>query len=43
MVVSSAVTVAVLLVVFVGIFPQVADYSQAWSSIQQLPTALVCV
>jgi uncharacterized protein (TIRG00374 family) len=39
MVVSAAVTVAVLAVVFVGIFPNVADYSEAWSSIQQLPTA----
>jgi uncharacterized protein (TIRG00374 family) len=39
MVVSAAVTVAVLVVVFVGIFPKVADYSQAWSAIQQLPTA----
>jgi uncharacterized protein (TIRG00374 family) len=40
-VVSSAVTVAVLVVVFVGIFPKVADYSEAWSSIQQMPTAHV--
>ena len=39
--VSSAVTVAVLAVVFVGIFPKVADYSEAWSSIQQMPTAYV--
>jgi uncharacterized protein (TIRG00374 family) len=39
MVVSAAVTVAVLAVVFVGIFPKVADYSEAWSSIQQLPAA----
>ena len=39
--VSSAVTVAVLVVVFVGIFPKVADYSDAWSSIQQMPTAYV--
>jgi uncharacterized protein (TIRG00374 family) len=41
MVVSSAVTLAVLLVVFAGVFPKVADYSQAWSSIQQMPTAYV--
>jgi protein-S-isoprenylcysteine O-methyltransferase Ste14 len=34
MVVSAAVTVAVLAVVFVGIFPKVADYSDAWTSIQ---------
>jgi uncharacterized protein (TIRG00374 family) len=40
-VVSTAVTVVVLLVVFVGIFPKVADYSEAWSSIQQMPTAYV--
>jgi putative heme transporter len=37
MVVSAAVTLAVLVVVFVGVFPKVADYSEAWSSIQQLP------
>jgi uncharacterized protein (TIRG00374 family) len=41
MVISAAVTVAVLLIVFVGIFPKVADYSEAWSSIQQMPTAYV--
>jgi uncharacterized membrane protein YbhN (UPF0104 family) len=41
MVISAAVTVAVLAVVFVGIFPKVADYSQAWASIQQMPTAYV--
>jgi uncharacterized protein (TIRG00374 family) len=40
-VVSTALTVLVLLVVFVGIFPKVADYSQAWSSIQQMPSAYV--
>ncbi|HJW61200.1 MAG TPA: hypothetical protein VJ931_16345, partial [Actinomycetota bacterium] len=39
--VSTAVTVAVLVVVFVGIFPKVANYSQAWSAIQQMPTAYV--
>jgi uncharacterized protein (TIRG00374 family) len=37
MVVSAAVTLAVLVVVFLGVFPKVADYSEAWSSIQQLP------
>jgi uncharacterized protein (TIRG00374 family) len=41
MVVSTAITVAVLVVVFVGIFPKVADYSEAWSSIQQMPTVYV--
>jgi uncharacterized protein (TIRG00374 family) len=40
-VVSTAVTVAVLVVVFVGIFPKVADYSQAWSSIQEMPAGYV--
>jgi uncharacterized protein (TIRG00374 family) len=40
-VVSTAVTVAVLAVVFLGIFPKVADYSEAWSSIQRMPTAYV--
>jgi uncharacterized protein (TIRG00374 family) len=38
-VVSTAVTVAVLAVVFLGIFPKVADYAAAWSSIRQMPTA----
>jgi hypothetical protein len=37
MVVSAAVTLAVLAVVFLGVFPKVADYPEAWSSIQQLP------
>jgi uncharacterized protein (TIRG00374 family) len=41
MVLLTAVTVAVLVVVFVGIFPRVADYSQVWSAIQQMPTAYV--
>jgi uncharacterized protein (TIRG00374 family) len=41
MVVSSAVTLAVLLVVFAGVFPKVANYSQAWSAIRQMPTAYV--
>jgi uncharacterized membrane protein YbhN (UPF0104 family) len=40
-VISTAITVVVLVVVFLGIFPKVADYSQAWSSIQQMPTAYV--
>jgi hypothetical protein len=35
--VSTAVTVAVLAVVFAGLFPKVADYSEAWSSIRRLP------
>jgi uncharacterized protein (TIRG00374 family) len=41
MLVSTVVTVAVLVVVFAGIFPKVADYSQARSSIQQMPSAYV--
>jgi uncharacterized membrane protein YbhN (UPF0104 family) len=40
-VISTVVTVVVLLVVFVGIFPKVADYSQAWASIQQMPSSYV--
>jgi uncharacterized protein (TIRG00374 family) len=40
-VISTAVTVVVLVVVFVGIFPKVADYSQAWSAIQQMPATYV--
>ncbi|WP_446220870.1 hypothetical protein [Micromonospora sp. IBHARD004] len=35
----SAVTVAVLVAVFVGAFPRFADYSQAWASIQRMPAA----
>jgi hypothetical protein len=42
MVVSTVVTVTVLVVVFVGTFPKVADYSQAWSSIQRMASALNC-
>jgi len=34
-----AVTVAVLVAVFVGVFPRFANYSQAWSSIQRMPAA----
>jgi uncharacterized protein (TIRG00374 family) len=34
----SAVTVAVLVAVFAGVFPRFAHYSQAWSSIQRIPT-----
>jgi uncharacterized protein (TIRG00374 family) len=41
MVVSATITVVVLVVVFVGIFPKVADYSEAWTSIQQMPTGYV--
>ena len=37
--ISTVITVAVLVVVFLGIFPKVADYSEAWASIQQMPTA----
>jgi uncharacterized protein (TIRG00374 family) len=38
-VVSTGITLAVLAVVFVGIFPKVAGYSEAWSSIRGLPAA----
>jgi uncharacterized protein (TIRG00374 family) len=40
-VVSTAVTVVVLAVVFLGVFPRVADYSEAWASIQRMPSAYV--
>ena len=40
-VVSTVVTVAVLVVVFLGVFPKLADYSQAWSSIRQMPAGYV--
>jgi uncharacterized protein (TIRG00374 family) len=35
----SAVTLAVLVAVFAGVFPRFAHYSQAWSSIQRIPPA----
>lgn len=35
----AAVTVAVLVVVFLGVFPRFANYSQALSSIQRMPIA----
>jgi uncharacterized membrane protein YbhN (UPF0104 family) len=38
-VIVSAVAVAVLVAVFVGLFPRFADYSQAWSSLQRMPAA----
>jgi uncharacterized protein (TIRG00374 family) len=41
MVISAAVTVVVLVVVFFGVFPKVANYSEAWASIQEMPTAYV--
>ena len=41
MVISAAVTVVVLVVVFFGVFPKVANYSEAWTSIQQMPTPYV--
>ena len=37
MVGSTAVTVAVLVVVLAGVLPEVAGYSEAWSSTRQLP------
>jgi uncharacterized protein (TIRG00374 family) len=41
MVISTVITVAVLVIVFLGIFPKLADYAQAWASIQQMPAAYV--
>ena len=38
-VVAGLVTVAVLIVVFVGIFPKFADYGDAWKSIQDMSTS----
>lgn len=38
-VVAGVLTVAVLLFVFVGVFPKFADYSAAWDSIQGMSTA----
>jgi uncharacterized protein (TIRG00374 family) len=35
----STVTIAVLVAVFVGVFPRFAHYSQAWSSIQHISAA----
>lgn len=37
-VVAGVLTLAVLLVVFVGLFPRFADYSAAWGSIQDMST-----
>lgn len=42
-VVAGLVTIAVLVVVFVGIFPKFADYSDAWASIQAMSTASLLV
>ncbi len=38
---AGLLTVAVLVVVFVGIFPQFANYSDAWESIQKMSTVAV--
>lgn len=40
-VVAGLITVAVLVIVFVGVFPKFANYSDAWSSIQQMSVAAV--
>lgn len=37
-IVAGLVTLAVLIVVFVGIFPKFADYGDAWTSIQDMST-----
>jgi uncharacterized protein (TIRG00374 family) len=39
--VAAIVTLVVLVVVFVGIFPRFADYSKAWASIQTMSAAAV--
>jgi len=36
--IAAVVTIGVLVIVFVGIFPKFADYSDAWASIQQMST-----
>lgn len=38
-VVAGLITLVVLIVVFFGIFPKFANYSEAWSSIQEMSTA----
>jgi uncharacterized membrane protein YbhN (UPF0104 family) len=46
-IVAGLLTVAVLVFVFVGVFPKIANYSEAWDSIQEMSlgsvTALVAV
>ncbi len=46
-IVAGALTVAVLLFVFVGVFPKIANYSEAWDSIKDMSlgsvTALIAV
>jgi uncharacterized protein (TIRG00374 family) len=37
--IAAVVTLAVRVAVFAGVFPRFAHYSQAWSSIQRIPTA----
>lgn len=39
--VAALVTLAVLVIVFFGIFPKFANYGEAWSSIQKMSTASV--
>jgi uncharacterized membrane protein YbhN (UPF0104 family) len=40
-VIAWALTAGVLVVVFAGVFPRFAHYSQAWSSIQRMPAGFV--
>jgi uncharacterized protein (TIRG00374 family) len=42
-VLAGAITVAVLIVVFVGIFPKFANYSEAWSAIQEMSVGSLLV
>ena len=37
-IVGAIVTIAVLAIVFLGIFPQFASYKDAWTAIQEMPT-----
>src|SRR5690242_6114167 len=40
-IVGAIVTIAVLAIVFLGIFPQFASYKDAWTAIQDMPTAWI--
>jgi hypothetical protein len=40
-IIAWALTVGVLAVVFLGVFPRFAHYSQAWSAIQRMPAGFI--
>jgi len=40
-IVGAIVTIAVLAIVFLGIFPQFASYKDAWTAIQDMPTSWI--